>query len=121
LRTVQQQLNDPVVLAFADIAGLTAKAQRASAAARAASAAGKHMTAASAATADLVGQQQPPPPQQQGFIQGWGLQGRWSGAADAVLAAGGFPPNVHLLTLMRADEKDPSKLILRLAHTFQVG
>jgi hypothetical protein len=118
LRTAQQLLNDPVLLAFADVAGLAANnAQRASSAARAAPAAGKHMTPAFAAAANLVRQQQ----QQQGSIHGWGLQGRWSGVAEAVLAAGGLPANVHLLTLMRADGNDPSKLILRLAHTFQVG
>jgi hypothetical protein len=50
-----------------------------------------------------------------------GLRGTWSGASAAVLAAGGFPPSVHLLTLMRAQESDPSQLILRLAHTFQVS
>jgi hypothetical protein len=55
------------------------------------------------------------------LIAALGLQGRWSGAAPAVLAAGGLPPNLHLLTLMRAEEGDPTKLILRLAHSFQVG
>jgi hypothetical protein len=32
----------------------------------------------------------------------------------------GLPANVHLLTLMRAEEDDPARLIVRLAHSFQV-
>lgn len=46
------------------------------------------------------------------------IRGRWSG-----LAGGGapLPHNVHLVTLMRADEEDTSRAIIRLAHMFQIG
>lgn len=45
-------------------------------------------------------------------------QARWTALADEA----GLPPNVHLLTLMRADERVQTggALILRLAHMFQV-
>jgi hypothetical protein len=38
----------------------------------------------------------------------------WSGLVAPL------PRNVHLLTLMRMDEADSSRLLLRLAHVFQV-
>lgn len=44
------------------------------------------------------------------------IRGRWSGLAGRAA----LPPNVHLLTLMRADEGDGSRAIIRLAHVFQV-
>ncbi|KIY99411.1 hypothetical protein MNEG_8554 [Monoraphidium neglectum] len=50
-------------------------------------------------------------------LRAGGLRGRWSGLA------GGAPlaPNVHLVTLMRAEEGDGSRAVVRLAHQFQVG
>eukprot|EP00775_Hariotina_reticulata_P012333 gene12333-12466_t len=54
----------------------------------------------------------------QGIIASLGLRGRWSGLPEP---AAGLPANVHLLTLMRADEQVLDKLIVRLAHMFQVG
>lgn len=105
LRTAQQQLNDPPVLAFADLASVTAQRQQ------------RRVPASVPPTPAASKSQQ----QQQGVIAELGLQGRWSGAAESVLAGGGLPANVHLLTLMRAEEGDPSKLILRLAHVFQVS
>jgi hypothetical protein len=39
---------------------------------------------------------------------------------DVTGGVAGLPANVHLLTLMRADEGDPTRLIVRLAHNFQV-
>lgn len=119
LRAAQQRLNDLPVLAFSDL-GAAAVQQR-QRQTETAAATGRY--ASSAAASILAGQQQQLGQQQQGegLVAALGLQGRWSGAAEAVLAAGGLPPNVHMLTLMRAEEVDPSKLILRLAHTFQVG
>lgn len=63
-------------------------------------------------------------PQEQAYVSSvvaaLGLRGRWSALAPALLAQGGLPPNVHLLSLMQADEGSPTRLILRLAHIFQV-
>lgn len=110
LRAAQQQLNDALVLAFSDL-GSAAQQQRQKGTG---AVAGRHT---STAAASIQQQQQ----QGEGVIAALDLQARWSGVAEAVLTAGGLPPNVHLLTLMRAEECDPSQLILRLAHTFQVG
>lgn len=75
-----------------------------------------------------------------GVIPSLGIRCKWSGlqqglstpaataAADSsgtkqttAAAAGVLPPNVHLLTLMQADEGASDKLVLRLAHTLQVS
>ena len=49
---------------------------------------------------------------------GLDVVGRWSG----LKSPRGLPPNVHLLTLMSLEgEGQPGKILIRLAHTFQVG
>ncbi|KAF6264318.1 hypothetical protein COO60DRAFT_1634484 [Scenedesmus sp. NREL 46B-D3] len=119
LRQAQQLLNDPVLLAFA----------RLPAAAVSPSPQQQHDAAGTDASAPAAG-----------VISSLGLTGRWSGlaattaaAAAAAAAVGdvdevdglggveGLPANVHLLTLMRAGEGDPSRLIIRLAHKFQAN
>jgi hypothetical protein len=169
LRQAAQQLNDPVLLAFADlpqppVAPSAAQEAEHVAAAGAGAGAGTRpggdvrrtsTSAGTAATSSISGSMisrsaallrgstagrsgalhnrpsqvhagshsdaraglAPAAPAEQGIIAALGLQGRWTGLAAAVT---GLPANVHLLTLMRADEGAPNKLILRLAHMFQV-
>jgi hypothetical protein len=121
LRQAQQLLNDPVLLAFAQLPAVSTRQQQQ----QQVDAAGMQGSIAAA-----------------GIVNSLRLNGRWSGlpaaaapqaAATAARDAGatdglgqgddavaGLPANVHLLTLMRAEEGDPTRLIVRLAHNFQV-
>lgn len=126
MRSAQLQLNDPPILAFADLQSMEGlrrgeQGKRQGTARGQLEASASKPPAAAAASASTLPEQQVQQQQGVGLIAALSLQGRWSGAAPAVLAATGLPPNLHLLTLMRAEEGDPSKLILRLAHSFQVG
>jgi hypothetical protein len=122
LRQAAQLLNDPVLMAFGQLPAVVNSYRKE----HNSDSADRHISsAATAGTSTAV-------------ISSLGLQGRWSGlAAAAAAAAGGaddsnaggtsapvvagLPDNVHLLTLMRAEEGDPTRLIVRLAHNYQVG
>jgi hypothetical protein len=120
LRQAAQLLNDPVLIAFGQLPAVSNSQQQQLWQQQGSESAGVQASASKS-----------------GVISALGLAGRWSGLAPAAAAAvidaddaggvtapveavQGLPANVHLLTLMRADEGDPTRLILRLAHNFQV-
>eukprot|EP00879_Flechtneria_rotunda_P014778 GHRR01015442.1.p1 GENE.GHRR01015442.1~~GHRR01015442.1.p1 ORF type:complete len:485 (+),score=158.22 GHRR01015442.1:518-1972(+) len=124
LRLAQQLLNDPLLLTFAKLPAVQPSPSSSHAAtAVSPTAASNHGVASSSAnrnsgsgsmggnTGDMVNK--------------LGLQGTWSGLSGQAAANGakvvGLPKNVHLVTLMRAHDSDPTRLIIRLAHTFQMG
>lgn len=117
LRRAQQQLNDPLLLAFGQLPAGSAAAR--SAVAGSIAAAGLRgrwsgLSTTAAAAADMQ-------PSQTATSAAASSAGQVP-AHDPGLLTGvsGLPAAVHLLTLMRAEEEDPSNLIVRLAHSFQV-
>ncbi|KAK9810259.1 hypothetical protein WJX72_007477 [[Myrmecia] bisecta] len=102
-RTLQQTLNDPVIVAFGPLPGPAVEPRSASLASKLAGGAA-HLGLPAALSALWPGH----------AVQDGEIRTKWSALPQNMT----LPPNVHLLTLQRLPD---NSTLLRLAHLYQVG